>query len=198
MAGSAGDDEPRGPDADRDATRILFVCTANQCRSVLAEALARRRFAGRPFSFASAGLLEGGRAMPPNGVLVAAEQGFDMSGHVSRRVDMRRLGEWDLVLTMSRSHLRELVAADPALWPRAFTVPQFVRWLDANPPGRHMALRAWVASVAEARSRAEMIGARPEDEIADPVDGPPEQWRELGATLADAIDRIANRLLPIA
>jgi protein-tyrosine phosphatase len=190
-------DELHDPGADRDATRILFVCTANQCRSVLAEALARRRFAGGPFVFGSGGLLDGGRPMPPNGVLVAAEHDLDMSGHISRRVDLQRLDEWDLILTMSRRHMRELVAADARIWPRVFTLPQFRRWLDANPPGRHAALRSFVESAGAARSRSEMVGSRVDDEVADPIDGPPAAWRELVLRLTDDLDAIADQLLPL-
>jgi len=198
MSGSVAADESTGPGDDRDATRILFVCTANRCRSVLAEAFARRRFAGRPFIFASAGFLESGRPMPPAGLLVAAENGLDMSGHLSQRIEMRRLAEWDLVLTMSRRHTRELVATDPGLWPRVFTLPQFVRWLDAHPPGRHAVLRTWIELLGSDRNRSEMVGSRPEDEIADPVDGPPAAWRELVTTLTTDLDRIADRLIPTA
>lgn len=197
MGGSAGADEPSGPGAARDAIGILFVCTANQCRSVVAEALARRRFGDQPFVVGSAGLLlEEGRPTPPTGVAVAAEYGIDLSRHRSRRIDTRRLGDWDLVLVMSRRHLRELVAADPALWPRVFTVPQFVRWLGTHPLGRHAAPRSWIDVLAEERPRSEMIGSRPEDEVPDPVDGPAEQWRELFATLTTAIDAIAAGLAP--
>lgn len=176
-------------------SRILFVCTANQCRSVMAEAVAERRFAGTPFAFGSAGLIEGGRPMPPNGVRVATEHGFDTSRHLSEQLDTRRLGEWDLVLTMSRQHARELVAADPGLWPRVFTLPQFVRWLDEHPFGRHASLRSWLDQAATTRSRTELVGTRSADEIADPIDGPPRAWRELVTRLTDDLDRIARHLV---
>ncbi|WP_243062404.1 hypothetical protein [Humibacter sp. RRB41] len=196
MWGSPYADEVRGPGVGRDVTSILFVCTANMCRSVLAEAIARRRFAGLPFAFASAGLIEGGRPMPPNGVLVSQEWGFDMSRHVSRRADVRNLRDWDVIVTMSRKHVRELVASDSELWPRVFTLPQFARWLDEHPPRRHVLLREWIEQEGSERPRSDMIGASPEDDIADPVNDPPEAWRELVAGLTHDIDRIAGHLIP--
>nr|WP_277348449.1 hypothetical protein [Planctomonas sp. JC2975] len=172
----------------------MFVCTANQCRSVMAEAVARRRFAGMPFVFDSAGLIEGGRPMPPVGVQVAGEWGFDLASHVSKRADTRRLRGWDVILTMTREHVRELVAADPELWPRVFTLPQFVRWLDDHRPRRHVLLGEWIDMVGADRPRSEMIGSSAQDDIEDPVDEPAEAWRDLVAELTREIDRIARRL----
>jgi protein-tyrosine phosphatase len=196
VPGSNGADVPGGGTVGVDATRILFVCTANRCRSPMAEALARRRFAGLPFEFGSAGLLDDGRPMPAAGVLVAGEEGLDMSQHLSSTLDPAHLETWDVVLTMSRSHTRDLVAADPDLWPRAFTLPQFARWIDAHPIGRHARLRGWVDLAGADRPRSEMIGSRADDEIADPVDGPPPAWRALVARLTADLDTIAARLAP--
>lgn len=187
---------PGGGPPGAEQTRVLFVCTANQCRSPLAEELARRRFADAPFVFGSAGMRAGGRPMPPTGVAVSAQLGLDMSSHRSRRLDTARLGEWDLVLTMSREHVRDLVAADEDLWPRIFTLPQFVRWLDANHLGRHARVRPWIEALAGDRSRNEMIGSLASDEVADPIDGPPAAWWDLSALLTAALDRMAWHLLP--
>ncbi|GAB3392713.1 low molecular weight protein arginine phosphatase [Humibacter soli] len=200
MSGSSYADEVNGPDLEQgvgaDVTSILFICTANQCRSVMAEVIARRRFSGLPFVFASAGLIEGGRSMPPNGVMVAREWGYDTSSHISKRADTRALGGWDVILTMTRQHVRELVAADSELWPRVFTLPQFVRWLDDHPPRRHVSLRGWIEQEAADRPRSDMIGSSSDDDIADPVDEPPEAWHDLVAELTREIDRVAEHLVP--
>ena len=40
----------------------------------------------------------------------------------------------DLVLTMTREHLRHVVAMDPSAWPRTFTLKEFVRRAQSVAP----------------------------------------------------------------
>lgn len=180
----------------RSPARVLFVCTANRCRSPLAEAIARQESSGLPISFDSAGLIASGFPMPPVGLRVADELGFELHEHLSRKLDPSDLGEFDLVLTMAREHSRELVAVDPGLWPRVFTVKQFSRWMA----GRHWPaderLGPWLAGEAGDRSRAELLGSDPADDVADPLTGPPRAWRKVAQELHTQIGCILGYLYP--
>lgn len=188
---------PRGADApDPAGARILFVCTANRCRSPMAEVLARRRIGKERMVVASAGLLPGGLPTPRNGIEVAGDAGLDLATHRSRQLHPAELPRWDVVLSMTREQTRELVALDPGLWPRVFTLPQFARWIDAHPPGRHADLRGWIELAAADRSRSEMIGSSSADDVEDPVDGPRRAWRRLIDRLERDLDTIADRLIP--
>jgi protein-tyrosine phosphatase len=178
-------------------TRVLFVCMANQCRSPLAEAIARQEFGGGGVEFASAGLMAGGAHVPPVGIRVADELEIDLKDHVSRQVDAGIIASADLVLTMERKHARALVAADPGLWPRVFTLKQFSRWAEGRSAPTDEDFRAWLEREAGVRPRGELLGSDAADDIDDPVNSPARAWRRLATELREHI-RIVLDALPAA
>jgi protein-tyrosine phosphatase len=183
-----------GPMAGANQTSVLFVCTANQCRSPFAEAIAGRYADNRHVEIGSAGLIQRGQRVPPNGLLVASELGLDLADHVSRQADVHGLRDWDLILTMAREHVRELVAADSTRWTRVFTIKQFRRWIEENPQPRATALGEWIDSAAADRSRFYIVGASPHDDIDDPVRSPPEAWRTMAEAMDEELAAIFSRL----
>src|SRR5919202_3336982 len=87
--------------------KILFVCTANICRSPMAEAmfnvLAEEK--GLDYQAESAGvaaLID--EDMAPNARAVLEEVGIYAEGHRARQVSEEMLKEADLVLTMGPRH----------------------------------------------------------------------------------------------
>jgi protein-tyrosine-phosphatase len=109
-----------------DPIRVLFVCTANICRSAYAEVLARHLLgAGSGVEVASAGTY-GLPAQPLNpdiGVFLPA--GADPAGFASRRVTRAVVEAADLVLAMEASHRRFLLDEYPAAFRRVFLLGQF-------------------------------------------------------------------------
>jgi|SRR5215211_5962299 len=91
--------------------RVLFVCTANICRSPMAEAIfnALAEDSDLPFRAESAGTaaLEG-RPMAPNAVAVLEEKGIYPDDHRARQVSEAMIAESELVLTMSPQHAATL------------------------------------------------------------------------------------------
>ena len=68
-------------------SHILVLCTANRCRSVMAEALlAGPRVAGVAGAVRSAGLMREGETPPPEVVSVMGACGIDVKLHLSRVV----------------------------------------------------------------------------------------------------------------
>ena len=92
---------------------VLFVCTANMCRSPLAEVLFRemlRRGNLQPgWRSESAGVYASdGQPATEFSRQVAAERGLDLSAHRSKSVDAERLRSADLVLVMEPGHRQAL------------------------------------------------------------------------------------------
>lgn len=98
---------------------ILFVCTANTCRSPMAEGVFRTlaRLAGleQAFAIASAGTagINAGEPPTPAAVAAAARRGYDIAGQRSRTLTTADIAAADYVLAMDRSHMVALRALAP-------------------------------------------------------------------------------------
>jgi len=103
-------------------TSILFVCTANICRSPTAEGVMRKLLAAAGMDarveIASAATHDYLLGMPPSpgAVQVASRRGYEIGGRVSRRVSPADFDHYDLILAMDRSNLAALQDIAP---PRA-------------------------------------------------------------------------------
>ena len=102
--------------------KVLFVCTGNTCRSVLAEYLGRR-FCGDAFTFQSAGIRPQRAADAENAVhILRSTFGIDASGHRPRDVRELDLSDFDLVIAIENNAatvVRELGVPESKLkmWP---------------------------------------------------------------------------------
>jgi len=107
------------PETDRGRFKVLFVCSGNICRSPLAAALLERelRVLGTEGVVAeSAGTLDlDGRGASHWAIEVAAENGLDLSHHVSRQVNKRMLEDASIVVAMSQGHAEQLSSILPAV-----------------------------------------------------------------------------------
>ncbi len=95
--------------------RFLFVCTGNTCRSPMAAALFRKMAAerGLPIVAVSAGLAAAsGSPASENAIKVLAEEGMDLSRHLSKPVTRELCDEAQLIAVMSEHHRLSLIAAD--------------------------------------------------------------------------------------
>src|ERR1044072_6518115 len=92
---------------------VLFVCTANICRSPMAEGvfrtLARRTGLETAFAIASAGAssIRAASAHSPAAVEPAARRACDISAQRARASTKQDIAAADYVLAMDRSHMAD-------------------------------------------------------------------------------------------
>jgi arsenate reductase len=99
---------------------VLFVCGENACRSQMAEAFYNSLARGS--SAESAGTFPSGR-VNPLAVEVMREVGLDISGNLSKQLDLSRLDEFDCIISFgciakaafpAKDRLEEWLIEDPA------------------------------------------------------------------------------------
>ncbi len=127
---------------DRAIAKILFVCSGNVCRSVMAEALFKDRLNNTSIQVQSAGISAvNGASILPNTRAILATQGIDYRG--SSQVITSDLIRWsDLILTMTQSHKYFLLSQLPHITQKVFTLKEYVgetEVLDLNIPQENLA-----------------------------------------------------------
>lgn len=95
------------------ASRILFVCLGNICRSPAAEGVMRRLADGLELDSAGTGDWHVGA--PPYGPMQAAARarGYDLSGLRARQVTPEDFHRFDLIYAMDSRNLADLEAIRP-------------------------------------------------------------------------------------
>jgi protein-tyrosine phosphatase len=163
-----------------DTFRILFVCTGNVCRSVMAEEIAHRELAMRPgsqgssYQVASAGTsAEDGIPVHPYTAEALTRFGIQSGSFFSRRLSGTDIDAADLILSAGQEHRDQVVAMRPNASRRAYLLKEFVRLAPFAEHGGVMAdevsrARCIVEGVAKLRGR---LGYRDPatDEIPDPA-----------------------------
>ena len=148
---------------------ILFVCTANICRSPVATGVLRDRLQRKgmeSWTVVSAGTWAlHARPAASNSVLVLADQGIDISQHQARMVGKKLLAEADLVLCMEIGHVEALRAEFPQAAGKIYLLSEMV--------GKHYS-------------------------IADPYGGSLAQYRHMADEITTIIDEGFERIVELA
>ena len=169
-----------------DPFRLLFVCTANICRSPYAELRARQLLGGTSgITVASAGL-RGYEGNPMDAEMATQLhlRGGDPSGFSSRPFSGRALTTSDLVLTFEAEQRKVITETWPGSDQKVFVWSQFTAALDeiASPAG---GLRL-VGEVGRAARPARRAG-----DIPDPFG----RGMPAAAVCAVQVDRLLQRTL---
>lgn len=107
---------------------ILFVCTANICRSPVAEGLLRQRLQEDGlygWTVSSAGTwAQQRRAAASTSIELLAERGIDISNHRAREVTAELLAAADLILCMEAGHAEALRVEFPEAAERIYLLSE--------------------------------------------------------------------------
>ena len=126
----------------KEKVSVLVVCTGNICRSPTAEGVLRhqaeKRGLGKALVVRSAGTHDYhvGECPDPRAMKHAQKRGYDLSRQRAMRVSRKHFREFDYILAMDRSHLRQLqeMAPEDATARVAMFLEQSRRWKDRDVP----------------------------------------------------------------
>jgi protein-tyrosine phosphatase len=148
---------------------IVTVCTANICRSPMAEALLRHALSARPEPLKSLRIISAGVAARPgdrvseNSVVALRKVGLDLKGHTSQPLTRQLLDEALAIFCMTESH-RAMIQ------------------LTFDPVPRHVYLfREFMPRAAE-------------KEIGDPYGGPLAEYEACRDEMVEAIPSLVEFL----
>lgn len=181
--------------------RILLVCTANICRSAMAEVIvgAMLRSAALPVATGSAGVRAlVGHPMAPHAIGALNRLGLDGRAHRARMLDLDLVRSADLLLTMEAAHVGVAVGLDPAAAQKTFTLPEFAQLATDGGHRRYRSdtverARAIVQSAAQRRDVRR--NRRHPMEVWDPIGGPPEGYEACAKTLGESLSHSLGALL---
>ena len=163
---------------------VLFVCTANICRSPYLELTARALSgADSGVVFSSAGT-HGFDSHAMDDAMVATLADDTSAGFASRRLTGSLLAEADLVLTAEATHRGFILEEHPQHLRKVFTVGQFAAAVEEHPD---LTGRELVAAVGARRT-----AARREHDIADPY----RRGDVAASTAADTMSRMLGVIVP--
>lgn len=178
--------------------RVLIVCTANVCRSPMAEGLLRHHCEqlGVDVTITSAGTHMPRLPVDPLSVVAVGELGVDIAGHRPRQLTRAVIDAdgADLVLTMTREQLRHAATSAQGAFRRTFTLREFSRWAAQRPPEPGETLAAWLDGVATTRHARDLMGDDPADDVADPYGRSLEEHRVCAEQIAQAVAETAAAL----
>ena len=180
---------------------VLLLCTANQCRSPMAAALLQHHLAPSvsDVRVTSAGLYPGGRPATPHACAVMAARGLDLTDHRSHRLDRTMLDGIDLVIAMTREHVREVTVIDRAALARTFTLRELARTAQgAGRRGIDESMGDWLARVGEGRQPEALVGIGYDDayDIADPVGRGRADYEDTADELDNLLGVVASLAWP--
>ncbi|MBB5832716.1 arsenate reductase/protein-tyrosine-phosphatase family protein [Brachybacterium aquaticum] len=174
---------------------ILTLCTANICRSPVAQAVLGTALAETGITVTSAGThaATGASATPEAISYTRSALGTELE-HVSRRLDSAMLLGSDLVLTMTVDMRGWAAREEPRSLRRTFTLLELARIVPELSPAETFAdMRQFAHRCARLRTR--VLGGPGDLDIADPYGGPAEGYTRAFTQVHAAAGVVAQAII---
>lgn len=179
---------------------LLFVCTGNQCRSPMAEAIVNALLVerGSHLTVQSAGLVSEGARCPPEVLSVMVPLGYDLSKHRSHIVSGSDLDGAGVIIGMTRQHSIDLSLMASGSRLRTFTLWELVRLGETfGPRTSGEALADWASRVGSDRARSSALNLPLAEDISDPIGKPLRAYTETRDVLFQLAKRLADLVEPV-
>jgi protein-tyrosine phosphatase len=180
---------------------VLFVCTANVCRSPMAEYVMRHELARcadpavAAWRVVSAGVdAKVGAPIHPLAAQALSMIGVEVGESLAQQVTPNLIERSRLVLTATRWHRSIVVQESPGAVRRAFTVRQFARMCVAGARLDEVAPAHDLDSLLEVamKGRTSLQPTTYDDGIGDPIGGDLDQFRSCRDVITTSIDWIVS------
>lgn len=172
--------------------RVLFVCTANICRSPTAELLARARFGEEVNVFRSAGFLVPDQTVPSELVRVLADRQIEATAHRSYRIDESSVDAADVLLAMESSHVQKIAALRPGSLEKTLPLKEAASVMASLAPGP-VSLAELLERVNRDRDPRSYLGSQ--WDVDDPYGRRIRAYRQAVDEIDHLVSQVVGRLM---
>ena len=179
------------------AVTVLCVCSFNQTRSVMMEALLTQHVAAHDIDarVVSAGTRAGGGRATSETVSMLAARGLDVAAHRGRPLDLSLVGTADLIVTAERDHMIDIASRWPDATQRTFTLPELIHGVHVHGGRLGAPIPDWLEELNRDRPGGiEYLDDTTIGQIVDPTGQDRRTWEATFTQIDDLTRQLAKAL----